>query len=421
MSKLTQSPRGTHDILPNNINLWQQIEQTASKIFNSAGFSELRTPIFEHTEVFVRSAGNSSDIVNKELYTFNDRSDRSLSLRPEGTAGIVRALLTNGLNKTAKPVKLWYQGEMFRYERSQTGRYRQFSQIGMEAFGSKSPYIEFECINLALELFKSLGINSKQLLLEINFLGDTNSRAKYQEVLKDFLTKNKENICSDCQTRLKTNPLRALDCKNPDDQKLYQAQAPVIKDYLSEESKQHRDILLYLLDQAGIEYNYSSNLVRGLDYYTDTVFEIKALNTNLAQQNTICAGGRYDNLVKEFGGEDTPAFGWALGEERLVHILESLDITNNTQPVVYVINEINNFAEVYLLVQELREKNYTVLLDYENKSYNKQFDHANKLKANYIIHYCTDKFIYRDIKNKHREDINSKKNLLNKLGSDRLR
>lgn len=417
MSKLSQSPRGTHDILPADINLWQLVEQTANKIFGSAGFSELRTPIFEHTEVFVRSAGDSSDIVNKELYTFNDRSDRSLSLRPEGTAGIVRAYLSNGLNKTVKPVKLWYQGEMFRYERSQTGRYRQFSQIGMEAFGSKSPYIEFECINLALQLFDSLGLklSDNKLLLEINFLGDMSSRAKYQEVLKQFLLDNKEHICKDCQTRLETNPLRALDCKNPDDQALYQAKAPLIKDYLSDESKQHRDILLDLLDKANIPYNYSSNLVRGLDYYTDTVFEIKALDTDLGQQNTICAGGRYDNLVKEFGGEDTPAFGWALGEERLVHILQSINNSAQEQPVIYIINEIDNYSQVYSFVQELRKQGYIVLLDYEGKSYNKQFDHANKLKANYVIHYCSDKFIYRDMSSKERENINSKEELLEKL------
>ncbi len=395
MQRPQNPPRGTIDLLSPESLSCRYIENLAQRIFESAGFQEVKTPIFEATEIFVRAAGEASDIVNKEMYTFEDRSGRSLTLRPEGTAGVVRAYLTNGLDRKTKPVKLWYSGEMFRYERSQVGRYRQFRQIGVEIFASGGVLIEFEAITLALKLFQELKI--KDLVLEINSVGDFESRKIYQEVLRSFLKEHENKICPDCQKRSESNPIRALDCKIPEDQELYK-QAPKIKDYLNNESLEHHKQLIKLLEDFNINYIWNESLVRGLDYYNNTVFEIKTNNKTLANQNTICAGGRYDSLVKDFGGDNTPAFGWALGLERVMQIAE-INLKQNID--FFLINELGqeNIIEIISLANKLRNLKFKICFDYDNKSPNKQFELAKKLNAEKIIIFKEGKLILKDLLN----------------------
>ncbi|MDJ0626240.1 MAG: histidine--tRNA ligase [Candidatus Caenarcaniphilales bacterium] len=382
MQRPKNPPRGTYDLLPKDSEKWQMVEKLAKDIFQKASFQEIRTPIFEATEIFARAAGETSDIVNKEMYTFEDRSGRSITLRPEGTAGVVRAFLSNGLDRAPKPVKLWYQGPMFRYERSQTGRYRQFTQLGLEQFGSNSPEIEFEMISMAWNLFQKLEIEN--LTLEINSVGDKESREIYQKAMKEFLNDNLSQICPDCQKRAETNPLRALDCKVPEDQELYQSKAPKIQDYLNEDCKNHQDILLNLFKEFQMPYSLNQSLVRGLDYYTKTVFEIKTSDSKLGVQNTICAGGRYDGLVKELGGPETSAFGWALGMERLITLLN--ENSNESKLDYFVTYPVGKFNKAYKIVQDLRNQGYSVAVDYENsKDENKQFKIGQKLNAKEII------------------------------------
>jgi histidyl-tRNA synthetase len=375
MERPKNSPRGTYDLLPSQSASWQKVENTAKDLFRKAAFGEIRTPIFEQTEIFQRAAGETSDIVNKEMYTFNDRSDRSITLRPEGTAGVVRAFLSNGMDRLPKPVKLWYYGPMFRYERSQTGRYRQFTQLGVEVFGSATPEIELEVISLAWDLFQKLQI--PDLTLEINSVGDQESRSAYQEAMRAFLQEHETEICADCQNRMKTNPLRALDCKVPEDQALYKAKAPKISAYLNEVCIAHQERLCTLLKSLEIPFTINESLVRGLDYYSKTVFEIKTANKILGTQNTICAGGRYDDLVKEFGGPQTPAFGWALGMERLTSLF--VGETEENKLDYFVISTKENFQEANSLVRKIREKGFSADLDYEGRSENKQTEFARKI------------------------------------------
>ncbi|HEY9885803.1 MAG TPA: histidine--tRNA ligase [Vampirovibrionales bacterium] len=381
MQRPKSSPRGTYDLLPSESAKWSYVEGIAKNILDKAGFSELRTPIFESTEIFKRAVGESSDIVNKEMYTFEDRSERSLTLRPEGTASIVRAFLSNGLDRATKPVKVWYYGPMFRYERAQTGRYRQFTQLGLEAFGSASPEMEFEVINLAISIFKELKIEG--LSLEINSVGDTSSRAKYQDAMKTFLEKHNDEICPDCQRRKESNPLRALDCKVPEDQKLYTEKAPQIQDYLNDECLQHQERLINLLKQFEIPYTLNQRLVRGLDYYSKTVFEIKTSDERLGVHNTICAGGRYDGLVKQFGGQETPAVGWALGMERLMILLAD-NLEENTYDF-FVTYPKDAFDKGIKITTKLREQGLRVGIDYENKKQDKQFELGKKQNSKQIV------------------------------------
>ena len=375
MSRFTISPRGTYDLLPAESSKWAYIEKQAQILLNQATFREIRTPIFEATEVFQRSAGFSSDIVNKEMYTFLDRSERSLTLRPEGTAGIVRAFLSNGLDRTVKPLKLWYLGPMFRYERSQTGRYRQFHQLGLEILGAASVNAELEGIYLAWQLFQNLGLTD--LHLEINSLGDQESRLAYQKAMYNFLQTKYEQICSDCRQRMLSNPLRVLDCKVPADRELYEHEAPKLFDYLSQDSKEHFQQLQKYLKEFKIPFVHNSNLVRGLDYYTQTVFEITTSDENLGTQNTICAGGRYDHLVEEFGGPATPAFGWALGMERLVLLLaDRLPIP--AKPDFAIIYPEGQFSQALSFGHKLRLQNYQVSLEYQG--YRSQSQRQKMLK-----------------------------------------
>ncbi|ASP39227.1 histidine--tRNA ligase [Bacterioplanes sanyensis] len=319
MSKKIQAIRGMNDILPSQSPVWQYLEGTVAELLAAYGYGEIRMPIVEPTNLFKRSIGEVTDIVEKEMYTFDDRNGDSLTLRPEGTAGCVRACEEHGLlyNQTQR---VWYTGPMFRYERPQKGRYRQFYQIGVETFGIATPDIDAEVILLTARLWQQLGL-SDSVTLQLNSLGSNEARAHYRQALVDYLTANKELLDEDSLRRLDSNPLRVLDSKNPAMQEML-AGAPSLFDYLDDDSREHFEQLRRILDAAGVQYEINPRLVRGLDYYCKTVFEW--VTDELGAQGTVCAGGRYDGLVEQLGGKATPAVGFAMGVERLILLLESL-------------------------------------------------------------------------------------------------
>lgn len=313
--------RGMNDILPHDVSVWQYLEQVVREVVSEYGYTEVRLPLVEYTELFKRSIGEVTDIVEKEMYTFADRNGESLTLRPEGTAGCVRAAQEHGLlfNQTQR---LWYQGPMFRYEKPQKGRYRQFHQIGVETFGMASAEVDAELICLTARLWKRLGIE-KAVTLELNSLGMPQSRQRYRDDLVAFLNSHIEELDADSRRRLSTNPLRILDSKDPKTQNVL-VNAPLLHEYLDDDSRQHFAHLTAMLDQAGVRYRLNPCLVRGLDYYNKTVFEW--VTDQLGAQGTVCAGGRYDGLVAQLGGKATPAVGFAMGVERLVLLLEALEV-----------------------------------------------------------------------------------------------
>ncbi|WP_206483593.1 histidine--tRNA ligase [Thalassotalea sp. G2M2-11] len=329
MSKTIQAIRGMNDCLPSETNVWQMVESVLRRVASNYGFAEIRMPIVESTALFKRSIGEVTDIVEKEMYTFDDRNGDSLTLRPEGTASCVRAGNQHGLLYNQEQ-RLWYMGPMFRHERPQKGRYRQFHQFGLEAFGIASPDIDAEVISLTARLWRELGIN-EFVTLEINSLGSNEERANYRDALVAFLTEKEDQLDEDSKRRMHTNPLRVLDSKNPEVQAALTG-APKLSDYFNAESLEHFEGVCQRLDAAGIEYVINDKLVRGLDYYNRTVFEW--VTDSLGAQGTICAGGRYDGLVEQLGGKATPAFGFALGIERLVLMLTSLDKIQNIRPQV---------------------------------------------------------------------------------------
>lgn len=321
MTKALQAIRGMNDILPEQTPLWRYFEGTVAGLLDSYGYRQIRMPIVEFTELFKRSIGEVTDIVEKEMYTFEDRNGDSLTLRPEGTAACVRAVLEHGITGGGQPQKLWYVGPMFRHERPQKGRYRQFHQIGVEVFNLAGPDIDAELIALTWRLWGALGIRDA-VTLELNSLGTSEARAHYRDALVAFLSERLEQLDEDSQRRLNTNPLRILDSKSPQTQALL-VDAPKLADYLDEESKLHFDGLKARLDAAGIPYVINPKLVRGLDYYSKTVFEW--VTDKLGAQGTVCAGGRYDGLVEQMGGKPTPGVGFAMGIERLILLLETLE------------------------------------------------------------------------------------------------
>ena len=331
MSKAIQAVRGMNDCLPSQTNIWQMVEEKLRRVASNYGFAEIRMPIVESTALFKRSIGEVTDIVEKEMYTFDDRNGDSLTLRPEGTASCVRAGNQHGLLYNQEQ-RLWYMGPMFRHERPQKGRYRQFHQFGLEAFGIATPDIDAEVIMLTSRLWKELGIN-EFVTLELNSLGSNEERATYRDALVEFLTAKEEQLDEDSKRRMHTNPLRVLDSKNPEVQAALVG-APKLVDYFGEESKAHFDGVCQRLDAAGIKYVLNDRLVRGLDYYNRTVFEW--VTDSLGAQGTVCAGGRYDGLVQQLGGKSTPAFGFALGIERLVLMLNSLEKVENIREQVDV-------------------------------------------------------------------------------------
>ena len=334
MSKALQAIRGMNDCLPNETGIWQMVEAVLRRVASNYGFAEIRMPIVESTALFKRSIGEVTDIVEKEMYTFEDRNGDSLTLRPEGTASCVRAGNQHGLLYNQEQ-RLWYMGPMFRHERPQKGRYRQFHQFGLEAFGIATPDIDAEIIMLTSRLWRELGIN-EFVTLELNSLGSNEERGKYRDALVIFLTEKEHLLDEDSKRRMHTNPLRVLDSKNPDVQAALVG-APKLADYFGEESSEHFSSVCQRLDAAGIKYVVNDRLVRGLDYYNRTVFEW--VTSSLGAQGTICAGGRYDGLVEQLGGKSTPGFGFALGIERLVLMLTSLEKANNIRAQVdaYVI------------------------------------------------------------------------------------
>ena len=377
MAEIIKVQKGTKDILPQEINLWHFMEQKALEVFSNAGYKEIRTPIFEATELFARGVGDTTDIVNKEMYTF-EKSERSLTLRPENTAGVVRAFIENGMHRLSAPVKLWYKGPMFRYERPQAGRQRQFHQIGMEMFGIAQPTADAEAIAIATRYLNALGLND--LEVEINSLGCPQCREEFKTKLKDAIRPYLNNLCEDCKTRFEKNPLRLLDCKVESCKEIYakpEIQERIQSDFICAECGEHFDSLKKYLDILNVKYSVNKLLVRGLDYYNRTVFEIKS--NNLGSQNAVCGGGRYDSLVKNLGGQDTPAVGFAMGMERLYSLLEKTEPENLK---AYVVS--NNTDETIKLVAELRKQNISCDFDMTNKKFTKQLEKASKV-ADYAI------------------------------------
>lgn len=377
MGNIIKVQKGTKDILPSEISLWHFMEEKALEVFSNAGYKEIRTPIFEATELFARGVGDTTDIVNKEMYTF-EKSERSLTLRPENTAGVVRSFIENGMHRLSAPVKLWYKGPMFRYERPQAGRQRQFHQVGMEMFGIKDATADAEAIAIAVRFLNALGLND--LDVEINSLGCPECREVFKNKLKDVIRPYLSELCEDCQTRFEKNPLRLLDCKVDSCKEIYakpEIQKIIQSEFICEECSTHFNNLKSYLDTLGIKYSVNKLLVRGLDYYNRTVFEIKS--NNLGSQNAVCGGGRYDSLVRNLGGQDTPAVGFAMGMERLYSLLEQKQEEKLT---AYVVS--NNTLEALKLVSHLRVHNISCDFDMTNKKFTKQLEKASKI-ANYAL------------------------------------
>ncbi len=373
-----KAPKGTKDILPAEIPNWHFIEKTAQETFNKANFKEIRTPIFEDTNLFERGVGDTTDIVNKEMYTF-EKSDRSLTLRPENTAGVVRAYLEHNLYRESPPVKFWYKGSMFRYERPQAGRQRQFNQIGVEMFGVQDASADAEVIMLAVEFLKGLGLND--LTVEINSLGCNECRKEYKEQLKKAVAPFLDQLCDDCRSRFEKNPLRILDCKNETCNRLFEEhnlKSKVSGIKLCGECSEHYKKLKTYLNELNIKYEENTFLVRGLDYYTKTVFEIKS--NNLGSQNAVCGGGRYDGLVETLGGPHTPAVGWAMGVERLNALIPKLE----TKKIDYFVVS-DNQIEAVKLTSKLRKNGFSAEFDYTSRKFAKQLEKAAKIAYKAVI------------------------------------
>ncbi len=384
MSEKLQAIRGMSDILPHETGRWQFVERKIIDILNNYGYQEIRMPLLEKTELFARSIGEQTDIVAKEMYSFEDRNGDSLTLRPEGTASCVRAGLEHGLfhNQTQK---LWYMGPMFRHERPQKGRQRQFHQIGVEAFGYGGPDVDAELIMLSARLWREFGL--KNITLQLNSLGTTQTRAGYREILIDYFSKHEKQLDEDSQRRLQTNPLRILDSKNPDMQELINA-APVMKDHLDDESRLHFEQLQHILNEGGIKYEINPRLVRGLDYYGQTVFEW--VTDQLGAQGTVCAGGRFNGLIEHFGGKPVPAFGFALGMERLMALIETNGSETEARPLhAYFIlsNEDGVSAAGMKLAENLRDQLPQLMLITHcgGGSFKNQFKRADKSGALFAL------------------------------------
>jgi histidine--tRNA ligase len=372
-----QAQKGTKDILPDEVSNWQKMESIAQNVFSKANFKEIRTPIFEATELFARGVGDSTDIVNKEMYTF-EKSERSLTLRPENTAGVVRAYIEHGFSRLPQPVKLWYKGPMFRYERPQAGRQRQFHQVGVEMFGTKEPSADAEVINLAVKYLNELGLDN--LDIEINSLGCPECRKNYRAAIKEVLKPYLKDLCEDCNFRYEKNPLRILDCKVDSCKAIFEKeeiQKVILGDFICDECKEHFEKVKEYLTALQIPYTVNKLLVRGLDYYNRTVFEIKS--NNLGSQNAVCGGGRYDSLVETLGGVQTPAVGWAMGLERLNSLISKPE---NERLDVFVVAE--NMTETFKIIEELRNAGFSAEFDYANRKFKKQLDKAAK-SAKYAL------------------------------------
>ena len=395
---MIQRPKGTRDLLPEDTYKWQELEANLKEVLEGFGFEEIRVPVFEHTEVFQRGVGETTDVVQKEMYTFDDKGGRSITLRPEGTAGVIRAYLENGLASKPSPTKLWYNMGMYRYENVQKGRYREFHQVGAELIGSSSYLADVETILLADSMFKKLNINNIKLM--INSIGCPVCRKAYQKALKDFIGDRFVEYCDTCKTRFDKNPMRILDCKEKRCKELNEG-APRVIDFLCDECSTHFENVKKSLDSLGVKYEIDSGIVRGLDYYTKTVFEFVDEDAGL----TVLGGGRYDGLVEEFGGQKTPAVGFATGLERLMQMYEE----NNKEfleevkpaPDVYIISAgEETFIESTKLANELRKELFYARIekDIMERSFNAQMKFANKIGAETVIVIGEDEIKQNEVK-----------------------
>lgn len=380
---LTTAPRGTKDILPGAVNGWRYVESVLRDVCREFNYQEIRTPIFEHTELFQRGIGDGTDVVDKEMYTFNDRSGRSITLRPENTAAVVRSFVENKLYAEPMPLKVFYIGPMFRYDRPQAGRMRQFHQFGVEAMGSPSPVVDAETLLLAITVLKRLGL--KDLKLKINSVGCPKCRPQHRTLLQDYFRPHLKELCEDCQSRFDRSPLRILDCK-VDHDKPFMAGAPKITDSLCEECHDHFEMVKKLLDEAGVDYEVDSTLVRGLDYYTKTAYEVQY--SPLGAQSAVGGGGRYDGLVEELGGPSTPGVGFAMGLERIILALEKQGLLKSEKEAIdvfAVVPDEGGTADAFKAVMTLREAGYSCDMNQIGRSMKAQMKQADRAGARFAL------------------------------------
>ncbi len=373
--------KGTKDIFFDEIKIWQYIEKNIREICREYNINEIRTPVFEATELFARGVGDETDVVNKEMYTFIDKGNRSITLRPELTAGVVRAYIENGLGSSVSPIKLWYTGSMYRYEKMQKGRYREFSQFGVEIFGSDTYLADIETISVSYELFKRLNLADK-IILSINSIGCTECRANYIKVLKNYLAPQYDEMCDTCKVRYEKNPMRIIDCKE-EKCKERNKNIPMITDYLCDDCKKDFENLQIMLNDLKIPYVVDKTIVRGLDYYNKTVYEYTSKDLGLAAGG----GGRYDKLVSVLGGADTPAVGFGLGIDRIALLLKEYNLLvedNSGVDIYFAVIDNNAYAKCKNIVTELRSNGYVVDIDISGRSFKSQLKYADKIGATYV-------------------------------------
>ena len=383
MALITKAIKGTKDVLPSESYKNQYIEATCLGVAENFGYKEMRTPVFEHTELFQRGVGDTTDVVQKEMYTFDDKGGRSITLRPEGTAGAARAFLENGLSNEALPQKICYLTSCYRYEKPQAGRLREFHQFGIECFGATSPLADAEMISLAKQIFDELGV--KDLHLELNSIGCPECRAEYHKALKEYFSQYKDKLCDTCNDRLERNPMRILDCKSPVCSEIAKG-APVVLDYLCDECREHFQKVKFYLDAANIEYIVNPQIVRGLDYYTKTVFEF--VSDAIGSQGTVCGGGRYDGLLEELGGQHTPSLGFAMGLERLQLVMEAqgCNFPEPSRPDLFIVamGEKATLKAVEI-AKDMRDEGFSVVYDLNGRSLRAQMKYADKLGAKFNV------------------------------------
>lgn len=383
MALITKAIKGTKDVLPKEAYKNQYIEATVLDVAGRFGYKEMRTPVFEHTELFQRGVGGTTDVVQKEMYTFDDKGGRSITLRPEGTAGAARSFLENGLCNEALPQKICYLTSCYRYEKPQAGRLREFHQFGVECFGTSSPLADAEIISLAKTVFDELGI--KDLSLEINSIGCPECRVKYHEALREYFSARKDELCDTCKERLDRNPMRILDCKSPVCSEIAKG-APVVLDYLCDDCREHFETVKKYLTAQNIDFTVNPQIVRGLDYYTKTVFEF--VSNSIGAQGTVCGGGRYDGLIEELGGQKTPSLGFGLGLERLMLLMEAqgCEYPEDARPDLFIaaLGEKATLKAIDI-AKDMRAEGYSCLYDLNSRSLRAQMKYADKLNAKYTI------------------------------------
>ena len=383
MALITKAIKGTKDVLPSEVYKNQYIEATCLTVAENFGYKEMRTPVFEHTELFQRGVGDTTDVVQKEMYTFDDKGGRSITLRPEGTSGAARSFLENGLSNEALPQKICYLTSCYRYEKPQAGRLREFHQFGIECFGATSPLADAEMIALAKQIFDELGV--KDLHLELNSIGCPTCRAEYHKALKEYFASRVDELCDTCRDRLDRNPMRILDCKSPVCSEIAK-DAPVVLDYLCDECKEHFEKTKSYLDAMNIEYIVNPQIVRGLDYYTKTVFEFVA--DSIGAQGTVCGGGRYDGLIEELGGQHTPSLGFGMGLERLQLVMEAqgCEFPEPSRPDLFIVAMGDKATlKAVEIAKDMRDEGYSVVYDLNGRSLRAQMKYADKINAKYNV------------------------------------